>query len=422
MKKISKIKREPHNPAWAVVTVKSPVMWETAYREVWSLWPGRRYVLNLDDCGDLYEHEKIDTVSDLKSQGLYKPLHGSQDWRGKRVLIERHRSRGIGDFLFLSGIFAYLQSRADNRMRLHTYTSTTNAQIFKNNECLEHKMAFTGPMEYDALSQYDFHWYIDAATEFSEDKDQLNSYDSLLNQLGIDWTTVRPEFKRPRVHLSWEDKQMIGDFYRHCKTHGDLNLSESGFYVIAPFTNSVMRTGSYRLWLDLIGQLSKKKPVVVIGVPGKFIHGTDISGEQFISEVENFPSDNVVSMIGQQLTVRLTLAILAEADALFCLDSGPLFMAQASRTPAISLWGIHDPFVRIGYDPEYMELAIWNKESCHHSPCYVFDAFPEHKCPQGANQKLCSVLGSVNVGQLMEKLEIVEKRNRVAPRTSVVSS
>ncbi|HNL70532.1 MAG TPA: glycosyltransferase family 9 protein, partial [Leptospiraceae bacterium] len=58
------------------------------------------------------------------------------------------------------------------------------------------------------------------------------------------------------------------------------------------------------------------------------------------------------------------------------LDSGLLYVAEALRVPTISLWGTHAPAVRLGYDPAYMDLAIWPRENCGAAPCFAYANFP----------------------------------------------
>jgi hypothetical protein len=93
------------------------------------------------------------------------------------------------------------------------------------------------------------------------------------------------------------------------------------------------------------------------------------------------------------------------------MDSGPLYIAQALNVPAISVWGPHDPRVRIGYDKPYMDLAVWNKGACRHAPCFAYQGFPIHKCPSGAQQLLCEPLKQVDTGEILSKFASVENAN-----------
>jgi hypothetical protein len=44
--------------------------------------------------------------------------------------------------------------------------------------------------------------------------------------------------------------------------------------------------------------------------------------------------------------------------------------------------------VRLGYDQDYLELAVWQRKLCPASPCYAHSGFPVERCPLGAQQRL----------------------------------
>jgi len=116
----------------------------------------------------------------------------------------------------------------------------------------------------------------------------------------------------------------------------------------------------------------------------------------------------IINLISD-LPLRSVLTIISKSKCVFCLDSAPLYMAQACRVPAISVWGPHSPRVRIGYDKAYMDLAIHAKEACPNSPCFAYSGFPERKCPEQEAQKFCAVLANVGVNDIMEKLSLLEQ-------------
>jgi len=75
------------------------------------------------------------------------------------------------------------------------------------------------------------------------------------------------------------------------------------------------------------------------------------------------------------------------------------------------VWGPHDPGVRIGYDQDYMNLAVWSQDKCRRCPCYCYDRFPVEKCPQGAEQRICEPLRTTNPGLILNKFEEIENNN-----------
>jgi len=105
------------------------------------------------------------------------------------------------------------------------------------------------------------------------------------------------------------------------------------------------------------------------------------------------------------------MALLARSFCAITLDSAPLYLAQAVGAPAISLWGTHAPATRIGYDKNYMDLAIWQQDACQFSPCFAYGQFPVNKCPQGVRQACCEVIGAVTADDVLKKVDMVESAN-----------
>jgi len=402
----SKPGRSPHSSGWVIVTVKRPLLWTRGDKETWNLNPGRRYILNENQIETF--SKDVDTVSDLKTSEHYRQLNCFEPIAGKRILIERYRERGLGDLMFFTGPMAWLQHHSNHQAKIHFYALNARGAVFQGNPALEHKCAFVGPMEYDALVNYDFHWFSEVVTEYSEEQDQLNCYDAIFKQLGVDYRAIDPRFKRPHLYLL--DKAIPALFF-YLEQQGAANLNATPYYVVAPLSNSGLRTASYQMWLDLIRELSQEAPVIVMGSVNPIMPQAGMTFEEFQAQLDAFEGPNVINLISNEIPIRTLMALVAKSRCFFGLDSGPLFFAQAFRVPAITLWGTHDPRVRIGYDPDYMELAIFNKGKCAAAPCYAYSGWPVHKCPQGENQRVCEVLGSVSVNQILEKLEFAKEKH-----------
>jgi ADP-heptose:LPS heptosyltransferase len=345
----------------------------------------------------------IETVSDLKTASNYHQLVGHPGISGSRILIERHRDRGIGDLLFTTGVMEYLQHISGNSCRIHTYALADKGQLFLGNHNLEHKTAFSGPIEYDTLPLYDYHWFVESATEFDQEPDQLNVYDALFRQIAVDYTKVEPRFKRPYIYLTEKDSQALDSLFFMSYEETGVDLRQSGYYVVAPFAYSSLRVANYMMWYETIKQLSKDKPVVVIGQISAKMPIPDMSAMEFNGILSTL-GKGVINLVGN-LPLRTSAALISKASCFIGLDSGPLFIAQALRVPAISLWGTHHPGVRIGYDEPYMEMAIWNQQSCRFSPCHSYLGFPQNKCPLGEKQNVCEPLRSITPDQILEKIE-----------------
>ncbi len=398
--------RSPHNSNWLIVTVKEPVVFNRVKEETWPLNPVRRYVFNAHHLQALEAH--IDTISDLKSGSHYRPLTTGNTITGAKVLMERYRDRGIGDLLFMTGPMAYLHHISGGQLHLDFYAYADRGQVFLNNPLLRYKTVLVGPTHYDDLQHYNYHWFAETATEHDEERDQLNVYDALYRQIGVNHESVDAIFKRPSVHISHTEMQGLDRFFYFCWMEKKIDLRATGYYVAAPFTHSPLRLMPYGLWLEVIAEAARRRPVIVVGNLHNHIPDTDISAGEFLSRVSQL-GVNVINAI-DQTPVRVLVTLISKAKAVISLDSGPLYVAQGLRVPAVSLWGAHNPAVRIGYDPDYMELAVWPNSHCDQSPCFAYSRFPENKCPQGANQRVCQVLAGITPKDVMDTLDKVERR------------
>lgn len=409
--------RTPHNARWVIVSVNKPVMMRRSDDETWLLNPRRRYILNADLIADeMVSH--IETVSDLQASSLYRPLHSATRVRlpGSSILIERYRDRGLGDLLFTTGPLAYLHHLTGGDLKAYLYAYAERGAILSNSEYLAHNNPLVGPIMYDDLPFYNFHWFIDTVTEYSEEPDQLNVYDALFQSLGIDPTTVDARFKRPFATLAPHELKQLDDFFFWVfqNTSPHLDLRKTGYYVIAPFSNSNLRSASYSMWLETISLLSVRRPVVVVGVLRERMPVMDISPGEFVNTLDSdgrfVPSGRVINLIGKT-QVRNLMQLISRANCVGSMDSAALYIAEALRTPCVSLWGSHDPGVRIGYDKDYMDLAIWEQRVCANSPCFAWQGFPASKCPGGSSQSICSCIEYVNAKDVIKRFEMAEDRS-----------
>ncbi len=405
-----------HNSQWAVATFNKPIMFTRSDDETWLLNPPRRYVLNVDTLNNLQSY--VSSLSDLGSGSLYHPLVQGVNLPGARVLVERYRERGIGDLLFMTGPLSYLNHVTGGKVKIDMYALAERGQVLSHHPSLHLGTTLAGPLHYDDFGLYDYQWMADTVTEYDEERDQLNVYDALFKQIGVDPGTVDNKFKRPSAYLVDSDLTALDSFYYWVFTSQKVDLRKTGYYVVAPFSVSSLRSMPYGIWLEIIEELARNRPVVIVGHMHDRIPVMDMSSGEFFEGCKKIQGQ-VINAVGST-PIRLMMAIMAKASAAVCLDSGTLYVAQAFRTPAVSIWGTHNPGVRIGYDQDYMDLAVWNHRACRYSPCHAYCNFPTHKCPRGVNQHACEVLATVDVNEVVSKIELTESIQRpVGPFTPV---
>jgi Glycosyltransferase family 9 (heptosyltransferase) len=405
--------RLAHNARWVIVSVNKPVMLRRSDDETWLLNPRRRYILNADILEELSTH--IETMSDLQASSLYRPLQSAAKVRlpHSTVLIERYRDRGIGDLLFTTGPLAYLHHITGGDLKCYLYAYAERGAVMNYCPFLADQSPLVGPVIYDELPYYNFHWFIDTVTEYSEEPDQLNVYDAMFRSLGIDPEGVDARFKRPMAQTAPHESRTLDDFFFWVfqNTNPHLDLRKTGYYVIAPFANSSLRSAKYDTWIRVIGELSEHRPVVVVGVLRERMPTTDMSPGDFVNILDSndrlVKSGRVVNLVGKT-SVRNLMQLISKANCVGSMDSAALYIAQALRVPCVSLWGSHDPGVRIGYDKDYMDLAIWNQTVCPASPCFAWQGFPITKCPAGPNQTVCECLNYLDEKAVVRRFEAVE--------------
>ena len=408
----------PHNSNWQVVTFNKPLLFTRDQEEVWMFNPKRRYILNANQLRNLQvPTDHIETISDLKGCSDYRPLSAGAHLPGSSILVERYRERGIGDLLFTTGPLNYLHHLAGGDLYVDYYALSSRGRVLTGNPVLAHKTALAGPLHLDDLRNYDYHWMIDTGTEYNEEADQLNVYDALFRQLGINPNTVDSKWKRPSAYLSTDDLKNFDQFLYYIHEERQVDLRSVPYYVVAPLSYGSLRVMDYRIWLEVINMLSQRRPVVVVGHLSDRLPATSMTVGEFSQRLDGM-GEKVINVMGNT-PERVMMSVIAGAKCVVCLDSAPLYIAQAFRTPAVSIWGTHDPGVRIGYDKDYMELAVWNRSACRFSPCFAYAKFPEKKCPNGANQDVCEPLATVNPDSIMEKVDMVESANLVIEPVAV---
>ncbi len=406
--------RTPVATDFKIVTFKRPLQWTRSDDEVWLLQPPRRYILNAAHLEGLRGH--IDSISDLKNARHYRPLHVGAPLRGANILVERYRDRGVGDLLFMTGPLSYINHLSGGTANIDMFGLVDRATVLTHHPALRFGGAMAGPVLYDDLPHYQWHWFVDSLTEYDETKDQQNVYDALYKQLGVDPNLVPPVYKRPSMTLVKQDYSDLDSLYYIVMQQHAQDLRMLPYYVLSPVSYSSLRVAPYALWLTLAQELSKVRPVVFVGhVAGDGqMPSAGMSFGQFYQAAGKL-GPRVINLMGNT-SLRVVSALISKAAAMVSLDSGLLYVAQAVNTPTVSLWGTHSPASRIGYDAAYMRHAIHKKSACPYSPCYAYAGFPHDRCPGGVQQTVCAPLQAVLPSDVIVHLNEIESRQASAAR------
>jgi len=396
-------------PSAVITTFKRPFCMVRNDEEVWEFKPPYRYLFMSDHLG--YAAEYVDTVSSLESCSTYKPLRAAANLVDRKIYVERHRDRGIGDLLFMTGVINYIQSVTAFGAKIYIYALSDRGQVLFNHPSLAGRMPYYGPTIIDSLRSFDYHWIVPTVTEHNGEDDQLNVYDALFRSVGLDPEQIDPKFKRPTVCLDEKDEANLNSLFFFIYNDKNIDFRKIPYYVVAPFCYSSLRAFPYGMWLSLLKELADQRPVIVLGEMKHKLPAPDMSAADFVASLGNISSKNpIINLIGD-VPLRLSMSVINQARCVFCLDSGPLYIAQALRTPAISLWSNLNPAIRIGYDAPYMASAVWPRQACYHAPCYAFSGFPTDLCPRHEHQRCCEVAMAVEPSMVLEKLDRIEKDN-----------
>ena len=375
--------------------------------ETWLFNPNRRYIVNANRVAAIEQF--LTDVSELDGASLYHRLRAGQNVTGAKILVERCRERGIGDLLFLTGPLGFLNHVSGSNVEIDVMSFADRGVVLTHSPLIHNKCVKCGPLEYDHLRMYNYHWLINTVTEQHSEGDQLNVYDALYQQLGFDPKDIEPKWKRPSATLLAEDFQNLDRFYKFVWDARKVDLRRIGYFVVAPFANATLRCMNYGRWLDIIKALAVRRPVVVVGNSGLRLPETDMSAGEFSQAVGSI-GGGVFNAV-DSTSLRVLMALIARSTGVVSLDSAPLYIAQALNVPAISIWGTHAPGARIGYDKNYMDLAVWKQDACQNSPCFAYTRFPVDKCPDGPRQISCAVTADVSVDDVLMKVDMIESNS-----------
>ena len=98
--------------------------------------------------------------------------------------------------------------------------------------------------------------------------------------------------------------------------------------------------------------------------------------EQVLLHELNSQADGQAQLFGGTLNLQELAALVADADLLITVDTGPLHIAQAVGTPVLALFGPTDPVV---WGPRgQRDIVLYSKADC--SPCWGKAESCDHRC------------------------------------------
>lgn len=115
----------------------------------------------------------------------------------------------------------------------------------------------------------------------------------------------------------------------------DNNLADSGYFVCVPPTRWVTKLYPTRYWRKVTAELSRHKPVVLLGSPSEY----EIALCEAVAQNQSGP---VINLAGKT-TLKQLVGVISEASGVICSDSAAQFIAPGTQTPCLSLIGPTKP-------------------------------------------------------------------------------
>jgi ADP-heptose:LPS heptosyltransferase len=247
------------------------------------------------------------------------------------------------------------------------------------------------PVNWRAKGPPFFHYayFAEGVYEGDADGEQPNAYDRLFGVLGFE--DVPDSFKRPMYTVSDHDVK--------ARTECLKSIGSKPTYLLVQLLAS-----------------TKYRSLPMFPIERTMEAASEVAARRRLSILvahhEPFPPPIVAIIkktkaidISRLTSVTAFVAMMAGAKAVVAPDSAALHFAAAFDTPALGLWGSHDPDCRTKYYPRQVHL--------HHpeAPCYNVlgnaapHELPAQKCSEGASQKWCACFSSITAEEVADALE-----------------
>ena len=104
--------------------------------------------------------EYVEKVSPLESCSVYRPLNAGVNLVDRKLYVERHRDRGLGDLLFMTGVLDYIRHVSASTTAVYFYALSDRGAVVYNHPALYNRTPYYGPTLIDSLSAFDYRAHI----------------------------------------------------------------------------------------------------------------------------------------------------------------------------------------------------------------------------------------------------------------------
>lgn len=324
-----------------------------------------------------------------------RPFDDTQDWNGKRILIER--AGGFGDIVQLTPSCREIKRRWP-KCFLTVSTMDHYAVVLKNLPFVDSTVSYPLPLE--IAKTYDAWVFLENAIERNPRARSMHMADLFAEIIGL---RGKPGLAGAGGHPALDDNkaayqvtpnEMIWVMEQYPRVPGKCRIT------IQPKASARLRNYPNEQFKQVIeGLLAKGWEVFLLS------HFTD--GVK-VPEVEG-----LYNLVDFNTTFRQSCAVINNSDVHLGPDSALVHIAGALNVPAVGLYGPFPWELRTKYADQTFSLT-GNKLPC--SPCFhhpnpykgANDEFPAN-CPS-RKTGYCEVLSSIKPERILQKIDQIAKK------------
>ena len=308
--------------------------------------------------------------------------------KGDSVLIF-NGSGGYGDQI-MTWPFAKILS--DMGAKVHILTDPGNNPCWWNLPFV--KSVSIAPTLWEQVKLFNHFIVFEAVVNLDEHQDQEHPVDMMLQKVGIDPESIPAEQKSVRPVFTPGELGTMQKYTQLGKPVGIYQLASANPVRCLPANDSVFlaikiaETFPDMHWLCLYDEFTPKEYKEVLETEAQ---------KRGLKNIEGFACANL----------RELWALTEYVSVVISPDSMMAHVAGAFGTPCVGLWGPFDPAKRTAYYKNHH--AIWHREFCPHSPCFVYsNTFPSY-CPPRPARTVCDVLAGITPKEVTDAIQTIRR-------------
>lgn len=315
-------------------------------------------------------------------------------------------SGGYGDQIMTWPVAKILSEMHD----VHVLTDPGNSICWWNFDFV--KTVQHVPILWETVRMFDAFVPFETVVNMDEHQDQRHPVDVMLHKIGIDPESVPDHKKVVRPVFTANEMGVLGAMLNKHKRIGLYQMSASTPNRSLPASDSVFLLRQLAEatpeihWLCLYDQFVPEEYAKLLACvacagqgtvaekPCPACHGT----KTVLPNIEPFNAPNL----------RELWALTEKASVVVAPDSMMPHVAGMFGVPCVGLWGPMSPQSRVRYYQNHR--ALYPKEFCPHSPCFVYNGKFPHFCPpRPGTRTSCDVLSGISPSEVIAAVREIRR-------------